>query len=108
MTSLRKFCLILLAFTSISLAQTGSTFYVSKTGKDTNSGSFTAPWLTIQHAASPSTAGATVYRGSRCLQRIGELPCLGNSIQSHHFRKLSRDRPRRSMAPGSASLARRV
>jgi len=61
MTSLRNFCFVLIAFTSISLAQSGSTFYVSKSGKDTNSGSFTAPWLTIQHAANTVAAGATVY-----------------------------------------------
>jgi len=62
MTSLRTLCLVVLAFTPLSLvAQTGSTFYVSKSGSDSNSGSFTAPWLTIQHAANSVTAGATVY-----------------------------------------------
>jgi hypothetical protein len=62
MTSLQKLCLVLIALTSTSLlAQSGSTFYVAKTGSDTNSGSYTAPWLTIQHAASSVTAGATVY-----------------------------------------------
>ncbi len=62
MTSLKKLSLILLAFTSIPLfAQSGSTFYVSKSGSNSNSGSFTAPWLTIQHAANSVTAGATVY-----------------------------------------------
>jgi hypothetical protein len=61
MALLRKLCLLSVVFTSISLlAQSGSTFYVSKSGKDTNSGSFTAPWLTIQHAANSVTAGATV------------------------------------------------
>lgn len=42
-------------------AQAGSTFYVSTSGSNSNSGSYTAPWLTIQHAASTVTAGATVY-----------------------------------------------
>jgi hypothetical protein len=51
MTSLRKLCFVLAAFTSISFAQSGSTFYVAKTGSNSNSGSYTAPWLTIQHAA---------------------------------------------------------
>ncbi len=54
------FSLAVFASTSV-LAQSGSTFYVSKSGKDTNSGSFTAPWLTIQHAANSVTGGATVY-----------------------------------------------
>jgi Right handed beta helix region len=67
MTSLGKLCFAVVAIasmvsiSSISRAQAGSSFYVSKSGKDTNSGSFTAPWLTIQHAANSVTAGATVY-----------------------------------------------
>jgi hypothetical protein len=42
-------------------AQSGSTFYVSTTGSDSNSGSIGSPWLTIQHAANSVSAGATVY-----------------------------------------------
>ena len=36
-------------------------YYVAKTGSDSNSGSASAPWLTIGHAASVVQAGATVY-----------------------------------------------
>jgi Protein of unknown function (DUF1565) len=62
MKSLRKMFFILAVFASTSLiAQPGSTYYVAKSGSDSNSGSYTAPWLTIQHAASTVTAGATVY-----------------------------------------------
>jgi hypothetical protein len=62
MTSLGKLCFALLAFTSLFLfAQSGSTYYVSKSGSNSNSGSYTAPWLTIQHAANSVSAGATVY-----------------------------------------------
>ena len=54
--------LAVIGLASISLpAQTGATYYVSKSGSDSNSGSYTAPWLTIQHAASAVSAGATVY-----------------------------------------------
>ncbi len=62
MTSLRNFLLIVIltTLTSIAFAQAGSTFYVSTSGSDSNSGSSSAPWLTIQHAASTVTAGATV------------------------------------------------
>ena len=42
-------------------AHAGGTYYVSTSGNDNNSGSFTDPWLTIQHAANTATAGATVY-----------------------------------------------
>jgi hypothetical protein len=41
-------------------AASGTTFYVSKSGSDSNSGSQSAPWLTIQHAATTATAGDTV------------------------------------------------
>ena len=62
MKSLWKLYFALLVFTATSLlAQSGATFYVSKSGKDTNSGSASAPWLTIGHAALEATAGATVY-----------------------------------------------
>jgi hypothetical protein len=37
------------------------TYYVAKTGSDSNSGSASAPWLTIGHAALEAHAGATVY-----------------------------------------------
>ncbi len=36
------------------------TYYVSTSGSDSNSGSATAPWRTIGHAAATVTAGATV------------------------------------------------
>ncbi len=38
-----------------------SAYYVSPTGNDANSGSASAPWLTIGHAALQATAGDTVY-----------------------------------------------
>ncbi|MGC1963459.1 MAG: right-handed parallel beta-helix repeat-containing protein, partial [Candidatus Sulfotelmatobacter sp.] len=38
-----------------------SVYYVAKTGSDSNSGSASAPWLTIGHAALEATAGSTVY-----------------------------------------------
>jgi hypothetical protein len=62
MKTVRNFCLAAIVLTSVSLlAQSGASFYVAKTGSDSNSGSFTAPWLTLQHAANSVTAGATVY-----------------------------------------------
>jgi len=42
-------------------AQAGSSYYVSTSGSDSNSGSIDSPWLTIQHAANKVEAGATVY-----------------------------------------------
>ncbi|MGB6192817.1 MAG: Ig-like domain repeat protein [Terracidiphilus sp.] len=52
---------MLLLFLAQSLAaQVGAVYYVSTTGNDSNPGTLAAPWLTIQHAASTATAGATV------------------------------------------------
>ena len=42
-------------------AVTGTIFYVSTTGSDSNPGTITAPWRTIQHAATSVQAGNTVY-----------------------------------------------
>jgi len=80
MTSLRKLCLILLALSSIPLlAQSGSTFYVSKSGSNSNSGSYTAPWLTIQHAATTVTAGATVYVEAGVYNESVTFPASGTA-----------------------------
>jgi len=42
-------------------AVNGTAFYVSTTGNDSNPGSISSPWRTIQHAASTVPPGATVY-----------------------------------------------
>ena len=61
MNAFLKSCLVAMLFSPMLLAQSGATYYVSTTGSDSNNGSYTAPWLTIQHAANTVTAGATVY-----------------------------------------------
>jgi hypothetical protein len=78
MRFLKKLPLILLAFASTTLpAQSGSTFYVSKSGSNSNSGSYTAPWLTIQHAANSVTAGATVYVEAGVYNESVNFPASG-------------------------------
>jgi hypothetical protein len=52
--------LVLILVPSIA-GQTGATYYVSTTGSNSNPGTISAPWLTIQHAANTVKAGATVY-----------------------------------------------
>jgi len=42
-------------------APTGNAFYVSTTGSDSNPGTQSSPWKTIQHAANTVQAGDTVY-----------------------------------------------
>jgi hypothetical protein len=45
---------------TVNAASTGSTFYVSTSGSDSNPGTFGSPWRTIQHAANSVVAGDTV------------------------------------------------
>ena len=46
---------------AMSVGAMGNTYYVAKTGLDSNDGSLAHPWLTINHAASTAVAGDTVY-----------------------------------------------
>jgi hypothetical protein len=49
----------------------GSTFSVSTTGDDSNSGTEKAPWRTIQHAANVATPGSTVFvHGGIYVERV--------------------------------------
>jgi Protein of unknown function (DUF1565) len=79
MTFLRNLSLAILFASNFLLAQSGSSFYVAKNGNDNNSGSFTAPWLTIQHAASTATAGATVYVESGAYNESVNFPHSGTA-----------------------------
>jgi hypothetical protein len=67
-TQQRKLIRGLILFVTGYLALAGSaqaqTYYVAKTGNDSNSGTKTAPWLTISHAATEAKAGSTVYVGA--------------------------------------------
>lgn len=80
MTSLPKLGLALVVLSSVTLvAQTGATFYVSESGSDANSGTYTAPWLTIQHAANSVSAGATVYVESGTYNESVNFPSSGTA-----------------------------
>ncbi|MGA3088479.1 MAG: Ig-like domain repeat protein [Terriglobales bacterium] len=52
---------LVLAVAAALAGQTGTTYYVSSRGDDSNPGTIRAPWLTIQHAANTVTPGARVY-----------------------------------------------
>jgi hypothetical protein len=72
-------CLVVILTSVLCLAQAGSSFYVSTSGNDKNSGSFTAPWRTIQHAANTVTAGATVYVEGGVYNESVNFPASGTS-----------------------------
>ena len=78
-------CLVLAGLTTISCAQSGSTFYVSPNGSDSNNGSYTAPWLTIQHAANTVTAGATVYVEAGTYNESVNFPNSGTASEPITF-----------------------
>jgi Right handed beta helix region len=99
MTSLQKFGFLLVALTLIAcspfplLAQSGATFYVAKSGNDTNSGSFTAPWLTIQHAANKVTAGATVFVETGTYNESVAFPASGTASNYITFENYPGENP---------------
>jgi len=53
--------LVLVVVGMLAQSAAGATYYVSTTGNDTNPGTLSSPWRTIQHAANTAMAGATVY-----------------------------------------------
>lgn len=74
---LRTLLLILSSCFACSLCtQAQQVYYVAKNGSDSNSGSASAPWLTIGHAASVAQAGSTVYVGAGT---YNESVTFGNS-----------------------------
>jgi len=54
--------LVMVLLLTHSLAgQIGARYFVSKKGSNSNRGTLSSPWLTIQHAADSVSAGGTVY-----------------------------------------------
>jgi Right handed beta helix region len=68
---------------SAAFGQSNSSFYVSKTGNDSNPGTQTAPWRTIQHAADTVRAGSTVHvRGGIYEERV-TIKASGNATDGY-------------------------
>jgi hypothetical protein len=59
----------------------GSTFYVSTTGRDSNPGTISQPWRTIQHAANSVSAGDTVYVRAGVYNEVVTIPVSGSSTE---------------------------
>ncbi|MBV9573653.1 MAG: right-handed parallel beta-helix repeat-containing protein [Acidobacteriales bacterium] len=80
-SSIRLVFIVILA--TSACAQTGTTFYVSTSGNDNNSGTFGSPWRTIQHAAKSVAAGATVdVRGGSYNESV-TIPVSGNASSGY-------------------------
>ena len=80
----RKFARLatLLVLTSVSIfAQSAlaTTYYVSTSGNDANSGTISLPWRTIQHAANVVKAGDTVYVRAGVYNEVISIPVSGSA-----------------------------
>ncbi len=74
---------ILLAFVSGAIGQTNSSFYVATTGNDSNLGTQSAPWRTIQHAADTARAGSTVYVRGGIYEELVSINVAGNASDGY-------------------------
>ncbi|MGA8621785.1 MAG: Ig-like domain repeat protein [Candidatus Sulfotelmatobacter sp.] len=79
------FATVLMLVPSLA-GQTGATYYVSTTGKNSNPGTIGAPWLTIQHAANTVKAGATVYVFGGVYHESVNFPASGTASAPITFR----------------------
>jgi len=75
-----KFPILLTLLVGVSGAsgQANSSFYVSATGNDSNPGTQTAPWRTVQHAADTARAGSTVNVRGGIYEELVSIKASGN------------------------------
>jgi hypothetical protein len=66
-------------------AQAGATYYVSTGGRNSNPGTMSEPWLTIQHAANTVKAGATVYVFGGVYKESVNFPTSGTKSEPITF-----------------------
>ena len=76
-----KFLSLVVLFVCVSGAfgQSHPSFYVSTTGVDSNPGTQTAPWRTIQHAADTVRAGSTVNVRGGVYEELVIIKASGNA-----------------------------
>jgi hypothetical protein len=68
---------------SVAFGQSNSTFYVAKTGDDSNPGTQTAPWRTMQHAADTVRAGSTVNVHGGIYEERVTIKSSGNATDGY-------------------------
>ena len=66
-----------------AFGQPNSSFYVSTTGNDSNPGTKTAPWRTIQHAADTVRAGSTVNVRGGVYEELVFIKASGNATEGY-------------------------
>jgi hypothetical protein len=70
---------VLFVCVSGAFGQSNSSFYVSTTGADSNPGTQTAPWRTVQHAADTVRAGSTVNVRGGVYEELVSIKASGNA-----------------------------
>jgi hypothetical protein len=80
-----KFLTLLTLLLSVTCAvgQSNTSYYVSTTGNDSNPGTRTAPWRTIQHAADTARAGSTVNVRGGIYQELVSIHVSGNASDGY-------------------------
>jgi hypothetical protein len=69
----------LFACVSAALGQSNSSFYVSTAGNDSNPGTQSSPWRTVQHAADTVRAGGTVNVRGGVYEELLNIKASGNA-----------------------------
>ena len=64
---------------SVAFGQMNTSYYVSTTGNDSNSGTQAAPWRTVQHAADTARAGSTVNVRGGIYEELVSINASGNA-----------------------------
>ena len=80
--SLSVFLAVLVCI-SAAFGQTNCSFYVATTGNDSNPGTQTAPWRTIQHAADVARAGSTVNVRGGVYEELVSITASGNTTDGY-------------------------
>src|SRR6185295_5191758 len=70
---------LLFAFVSVAFGPPNSSFYVATTGNDSNPGTQSAPWRTVQHAADTARAGSTVNVRGGIYEELVSINTSGNA-----------------------------
>ncbi len=77
---------IVLIFARALPGQIGVSYFVSTEGNNSNPGTISSPWLTIQHAANSVSAGATVYVFGGVYNEAVNFPASGTARAPITFR----------------------
>ena len=72
---------VMLLVCACGFGQSNSSFYVSTAGDDSNPGTETAPWRTVQHAADMVRAGSTVNVRGGVYEELVTVKASGNATE---------------------------